>query len=49
MNNKIIEYISQLKYLISKGNLSDALQKIDDIVNILDNSVIIPKDKFILI
>lgn len=45
MNNKIIEYISQLKYLISKGNSSDALQKIDDIVNILDNSVIIPKDK----
>ena len=45
MNNKIIEYISQLKYLILKGNSSDALQKIDDIVNILDNSVIIPKDK----
>ena len=45
MNNKIIEYISQLKYFISKGNSSDALQKIDDIVKILDNSVIIPKDK----
>lgn len=45
MNNKIIEYISQLKYLILKGNSSDALQKIDDIVKILDNSVIIPKDK----
>ena len=45
MNNKIIEYISQLKYLILKGNSSDALQKIDDIINILDNSVIIPKDK----
>ena len=45
MNNKIIEYISQLKHLISKGNSSDALQKIDDIVKILDNSVIIPKDK----
>ena len=27
MNNKIIEYISQLKYLISKGNSSDALQR----------------------
>ena len=45
MNNKIIEYINQLKYLILKGNSSDALQKIDDIVNILDNSVVIPKDK----
>lgn len=45
MNNKIIEYISQLKYFILKGNSSDALQKIDDIVNILDNSIIIPKDK----
>ena len=45
MNNKIIEYISQLKYLILKGNSSNALQKIDDIVKILDNSVIIPKDK----
>lgn len=45
MNNKIIEYISQLKYLILKGNSSDALQKIDDIVKILDNSVIISKDK----
>lgn len=45
MNNKIIEYISQLKYLILKGNSSDALQKIDDIVKILDNSIIIPKDK----
>lgn len=45
MNNKIIEYINQLKYLILKGNSSDALQKIDDIVKILDNSVIIPKDK----
>lgn len=45
MNNKIIEYISQLKYLVLKGNSSDALQKIDDIVKILDNSVIIPKDK----
>ena len=45
MNNKIIEYIGQLKYLILKGNSSDALQKIDDIAKILDNSVIIPKDK----
>lgn len=45
MNNKIIEYISQLKYLILKGNSFDALQKIDDIVKILDNSIIIPKDK----
>ena len=45
MNNKIIKYISQLKYLILKGNSSDALQKIDDIVKFLDNSVIIPKDK----
>ena len=45
MNNKIIEYISQLKYLILKGNSSDALQKIDDIVKILDNSIIISKDK----
>ena len=45
MNNKIIECISQLKYLILKGDSSDALQKIDDIVKILDNSVIIPKDK----
>lgn len=45
MNNKIIEYVNQLKYLILKGNSSDALQKIDDIVKILDNSVIIPKDK----
>lgn len=45
MNNKIIEYISQLKYLILKGNPSDALQKINDIVKILDNSIIIPKDK----
>ena len=45
MNNKIIENISQLKYFILKGNSSDALKKIDDIVNILDNSVIIPKDK----
>ena len=45
MNNKMIEYINQLKYLILKGNSSDALQKIDDIVKILDNSVIIPKDK----
>ena len=31
--------------MISKNNSSDALQKIDDIVKILDNSVIIPKDK----
>ena len=45
MSNKIIEYINQLKYLVLKGNSSDALQKIDDIVKILDNSVIIPKDK----
>ena len=45
MNNKIIEYISQLKYFILKGDSSNALQKIDDIVKILDNSVIISKDK----
>ena len=45
MNNKIIKYINQLKYFILKGDLSNALQKIDDIVKILDNSVIIPKDK----
>lgn len=45
MNNKIIEHISQLKYFILKGDSSNALQKIDDIVKILNNSVIIPKNK----
>lgn len=45
MNSKIKEYISQLRYFVLKGNSLDALQKIEDIENLLRNSVIIPKDK----
>ena len=45
MNSKIKEYISQLRYFVLKGNSLDALQKIEDIENLLGNSVIIPKDK----
>ena len=45
MNSKIKEYISQLRYVVLKGNSVEALQKIEDIENLLRNSVIIPKDK----
>ena len=45
MNSKIKEYISQLRYFVLKGNSLYALQKIEDIENLLCNSVIIPKDK----
>ena len=45
MNSKIKEYISQLRYFVLKGNSLDALQKIEDIENLLRNSIIIPKDK----
>lgn len=45
MNSKIKEYINQLRYFVLKGNSLDALQKIEDIENLLRNSVIIPKDK----
>ena len=44
MNREIREYINELKYLSITGRTFDALQKIDDIEKILDNSVIIPKD-----
>ena len=45
MNSKIKEYISQLRYFVLKGNSLDALQKIEDIENLLRYSIIIPKDK----
>lgn len=45
MNSKIKEYINQLRYFVLKGNSLEALQKIEDIENLLRNSIIIPKDK----
>ena len=44
MNREIRKYINELKYLSLAGRTFDALQKIDDIEKILNNSVVIPKD-----
>lgn len=45
MNRKIRKCISELRYFVTINNPTDALKIINDIDNILDDSVIIPKKK----